>query len=537
MVDYFISQVTKFIITNRKRIILTLIFLPVIIYGFVIFNTYAILSVDLKLPATLQNNRGSNKHTHSDTGSTNDPRIYVNANAGKIELGSPGIYIIPRNSKSIIAQAGSNIRTTSVLDIPWYGLVAKKIDLRGDKGADKLAYRSTLNNPCTSYSQKSNTTLMYDCKNPKSLLKYDTPVNKPWGTQAITNDLYYPNYEPIPYRGGIIGISYYLTSDVNTPGLITFVDENGKAHHYQHPEGIELEDLNKTRIFTDQNDQSNSRFVLVSSNGIIYLGQPSTNETESFIDFREITPPSDYNPSVQHTLCSIHNENVTCYRGLLPNLGDSTVETDKVTPQIVKLRFGDQNTQTQQVNDKSVMQEFATTSDGQIYGLNHKRLVLLRDKNSTYYPYELSQNVDHIAANKNLHFLQDGGVFTIDPNTHDSHQRFYSFNIRPDKLYVAGESIIILGKSANNNTFTFAWKLNETFTTNYGNRLIDILPTFPSSPSVSRADLVGSTIYIESTADRSSAPGSVLRKKEETLEYLRALGVDVDTLTIANMTD
>ena len=181
-----------------------------------------------------------------------------------------------------------------------------------------------------------------------------------------------------------------------------------------------------------------------------------------------------------------------------------------------------------------MINQYAATDDGQLYGLNHKRLVNFRMSGDTLEPHELSQNADHIAANSNLYFVQDGGVFTIDNQSHDSHQLFYSFNILPEKLIVSGPNIIILGKSVNSDTNTYAWKLNEEYTTDYGTRLIDILPTFPSSPAYGRADLVGTTVYLEITPDRASTPASIQKKKQDTLEYLRTMKVDVDQLTIAN---
>ena len=132
------------------------------------------------------------------------------------------------------------------------------------------------------------------------------------------------------------------------------MSSEGKLRYLQHPDQIELTDLNRTRIFTDQNDQENTRIVLVAPNGNIYTGTPSSNESDSFIDFREITPPKDYIASLQQTLCDLQNATVICYRGQSPNIGDSTEETAKINPEIITIDFEKDETKTRKVSDKSI---------------------------------------------------------------------------------------------------------------------------------------------------------------------------------------
>ena len=234
-------------------------------------------------------------------------------------------------------------------------------------------------------------------------------------------------------------------------------------------------------------------------------------------------------------MCNLKETAVICYRGLATNIGDTTEDTDKIQPQIIKMTFGSDKPTITTLNDRSLFFEFAVTNDGQLYGLNYKKLVRFEQKDGIYVAQELSQNVDDIAAaSDKLYFVQNNGIFTIDPASHDAYQIFYSHNIQPDKLFSSAGHVFILGKSVNNNGATYAWRLNDVDNVSYGTRLIDILPSFPASSAYGTTDLVNNMIYIEVKTARDATASDIRRKKQATLGYLKDLGVNLDQVTITN---
>lgn len=456
--------------------------------------------------------------------------IYTSSDSETKEIGSPGLHIVPRNTKSIIAQAGSNIRTQSQISIPWYGYAAKEVDLRIDKNADKIAYRSSLDNPCGVYSDKLNRMFQYDCSNSNSLVYYNTPAKGAWSIEK-TADMFYPDYTPVPYMGGLIGVSYARDSDVIPPSNIIFVSDTGEQNYLKSPDGIDISKITKAGIFTDKHDQTNDRFAFVTIDGFIYLGTP---KSKTDVDYVKIAPPDTYDASTQQTVCEVNGDFVTCYRGLSSATGDGAIDFDSMESSITTLNFTNESSETIPVNKLFTLDTLAVTNDGLIYGKNHRKLLFFEKKDTQYEVVELSQNIDGLAAGDKLTFLQDNGVFAVDPTSRNLYQLFYSKNIQPKKLLSAGEKVFIIGKVPGDKNSSFAWQLNDEENTNNGNRLIDKLPSFPDSLEYGDTDFVGNTINIKVLTDRSSTAQEVRDTKQITLDYLNSIGVDTGQLQLSN---
>lgn len=421
-----------------------------------------------------------------------------------------------------------------MINIPWYGYAHKKIALHRDKNADKIAFKSSLDDVCGAYSKNLDRMMQYSCKNPQAVVYYSAPQDKTWSIETLVDGTHYSNTPIAPYKGGIIGISYSEDSDAGHYESIVGVSDTGEVRLYQQPDNISRTDFAQARIFTDEQNQANDRFVLVEKNGAIHLATPGQDKDNPAVNYTTIPAPATYSPTLEQTQCHLQDTSVICYRGLATNIGDSTEDTAKVQPQIIKLTFGSEKTTITPIGDSLPIFDFDVTNDGQLYGLSYKKLIRFTQKSNTYYPEELSQNVDSIAAGDKLYFLQNNGVFTIDPTSHDAYQVFYSHNIQPDKLLTSSDRVFIIGKSVNNSEDTYAWRLNDDDDVNYSNRLIDILPSFPASSAYGRTDLVGNTLDIQVLASRIDTEADIRRKKQATLDYLKDLGVNIDQLTIAN---
>ncbi len=521
MTDTIIQLITKFFIDHWRRIAFLALLFCLIFVFIRLFFSYAVITVTVD---------------SSQVGDKQQPRIFIyRENTETDELGNPGLHIIPRDAKSILATTDNNIRTQSPITIPWYGYVDKKVTLHRDKNAEKIAFNSTLSNTCTTYSKKLDRMMQYDCNKPTALVYYDAPQDKEWSIQTVSNSLPYRNGQVVSYMGGVLGNTYIDGPSSDAPGFISYINENGVEHLYQNPDGVDAALLGQARLFTDVTNQENSRFVLVEKNGVIHLGTPPQDKNDTSVSYTTIPAPAGYNTTLEQTMCQVSGDTATCYRGLALDIGDTSDDTSKIQPEIVTLHFGSTKETIAKLKDDSLFSDLAVTDDGQLYGLSFKKLVQFIKKGDVYVSEEISQNVDAIASRDTLYFLQDDGVFTVDPNTHDAYQVFYSHNIKPDQLVSSGGELFAIGKSANNTENLYAWKLNNEYDIDYSNRLIDILPSFPASSLYGTTDLVGQTLNIQLLINRSDSQTDIQKKRQATLDYLNELGINTNQLAIVGL--
>lgn len=507
-----LEDIVSWVKLNKKRIIYICLGLIVVYILAYVLPRYALVNISVTTTEKLA-----------------DFSLYTSSNSEIKEIGKPGLHIVARDIKSVIAQAGRNVRTQSQATIPWYGFLDKKIDLKLDKNANKIAYKSTLDAACGTYSNKLDRMFQYKCSGSNVLTYFDAPTNGVWMVKT-TGDMFYPNYTPVPYMGGLLGVAYAPNTDFLPPGNIARVDDDGRTSYYQTPEGVDLDKINRAKLFTDNSDQTNNRFVLVTQDGTVYLGAP---ESGIKVNYTKFEAPKDYIPDTMQTLCNLNDESVICYRGFSPDTsGHGSINSVKTT--IVSLRFTSSDSVIKNVNSLIALQDLVVTQDGRLYGLGSKKLLYFEEKGDKYEPRELSQNIEAIVGGDTVYALQDNGVFIVDKKSHSLYQIFYSHNIKPKKLIASSGKVFILGKASNSNIYTYAWILNNEKDSNYGDRLIDKLPSFPASSAYSRTDLVGNVINMDIESDRSSTAQSIRNKRQDTLDYLRDMGVDMNQVQLNN---
>ncbi|MFZ1360813.1 MAG: hypothetical protein WAS27_02190 [Candidatus Saccharimonadales bacterium] len=461
-----------------------------------------------------------------------DDQIAVTFNTLDTDITTPGIHVIPRNTKGVTVQTKDHIRTQSPIDIPWYGFFDKQITLKQDMNADKIAYRSTLDDSCGLYNVELQRMYQYDCGYIKSITYFNTPENNYWTLEGPLLRFAFKRNSTAPYLGGVIGFVDLPATDSNDHHrYIMHANPDGNVYHYEQPDSITSQMTNTSAVVGDPYDQKNNRFIVVSSSGAIYIGKPSSELTNPSVNYIDIDPPNTYDSSVERTTCKLRHTTAVCYRGLAINIGDSTQSTSKVKPEIIKINLNNGSFETIPIKDTSLVFDIAVTADGHIYTLSHKKLSYLEKKGNVYIPKEISQNTDAIVAANDLYFIQDSGVFKVDQNTLDAYQVFYSYNIQPKKLTATANDIFIIGKSTKSNTYSYAWRLNKDEDLNYSKRYIDILPSI-TGMSYGNADLVENKLYIELPIDRSSTPQSIERDRRDTLEYLKQAGIDLESVTI-----
>ncbi len=471
-----------------------------------------------------------------DTSINKDIAVYTSSDAETKKVSdNAGLLLVSRDSKSLIVSAGDYSKTQTKLQIPWYGFVTKNVVLKRDKDAQKIAYRSTLATTCSTYHPKSDQLAYYDCTNPIALMKYTAPRDKPWMVKKIAS-IYYSNKQAVPYRGGVIGISHTKNTDGPKLADITYVTKDGENIAFNAPTGTNRENILHAKLFTDTSDSDNNRFIFADYSGFVYLGIPSSDNT---VKYTKVSPPLNYNPIFNQTVCAINGEVSHCYYGKSitgdyhPEESNKTIELAQTS--ISTLSFSDGVKETRTVNELPVVDSLYTTDDGKLYAKNYKQLLYLDVSGNTFVPVEISQNVDSVGSNDNLYFVQDGGVFELDKSTLDSYQVFYSPNIAIKKVYATTDHVFAIGTAGDNSSITYAYAIDkDSENTNPGKRLIDNFPSQSTIPAILSNDVVGDNLYVQLSIsyDKSSpnpvSPGEIAIRKEEVLYYLKSKNIEID---------
>ena len=477
-----------------------------------------------------------------------DATIYASRDLTYEKIGGAGIHIIKRDINKIVVKTERNISTLSRFDAPWYGFAYKKIELKRDKNADKIAFKASLKRACGTYSKKLDRLAHYSCSpSPSALMYYKAPTDSPWTLEEIS-PLDYPSFTPTNYMGGLIGVSYDNYPDTSMGKHLSIVSEDGKTSTLNWPpettssnntKNLTLDQFNKNeadgsvqaKIFTDISNQENRRFILVLPDGTIYLATPHSG---SQVDYKKINPPAWYDTENSQTICSLHDIAVTCFRGLSDTptgeLGSKPTQSN-----IVEFSFEDTTQHETKLEDNLILQDFGATTDGFIFGRNNGKLFYFKKdrRDNTLHRLELSGRADSLTVSNKAYFIQDRGVFAIDTATLDAQQVFYSTNIVPERLTIAGADVFVIGKSVQRQEgYTYAWHVATQDNTGDKERLIDILPSFIEASTYGTIDLVGNSIYIEVPNDRLSSPEDIKQRQAASIRRLKLSGINTEDLNI-----
>ena len=446
---------------------------------------------------------------------------YANSTVESKKVGSDGLQIIPRSTRSITVSAGDNIKTQSLITIPWHGFFTKKLTLWPDKNADKIAYMSTLPQPCATYNQEQDQLLAYSCQQPAALTKYDTPVNSYWKTDLVSS-LSYVRTQPVPYQGGLIGISITLDSP---PKIITY-DGKGGSRSFDPPPFIDTTQFSKATIHTDEADPSSNKFVILASNGDIY--RAIINDNQKNIDYKLFPAPQGYSPIFQKTLCRVISSQIVCVR-VNNQAGDVKTPENAPQPTVITASFDSESFTSKPINI-DYLDDFAATTDGRLYATDNKKLFLLSKEANAYSPIEIAQNIDSIFGGKNFYAIQQNGIFTSDKT--DLRQVFHSSNLSLKSLLVYDNTVFTLASVKGRPGETFAYRLNTTDNTTPNRRLIDLYPTSSDKLSSLRfQDMVGNRIY-GVTRETSNIVNDFPTIEQEARVNLQSLGIEATDVDI-----
>lgn len=504
-------------IQKHKKLIITLV--CVVIFAIIaknLFDNFALVNIKV-------NEQGS-------SAAAQNVKIYASTSAENVELGGSGLKIIPRTTKSLVATKDERASTQVKIKIPWHGFLEQTITLSPSKNADKMAYLNTSSDGCATYSVRLQTLLSYDCIKPLSLVRYDT-TSKIWGIRKVSN-LTFRNKLVAPYMGGVIGIR----GGMHMTGLpIEVVKDDGTATQYELPKGMTLEDAGQARLFTNEFNTADNRFIIVDYAGNIHLATPSAKNKS--ITYKTIPSPEGYTTTYQQTLCRILGDFVYCYRGHSIR-GDTPPSSVKLPSEtILTASFTNDTVTTTNIDTPGEYSDFYVTLDGDLYGKNFKKLFYLAQSGDTYKPRELAQNVDTAAGGEGLFYIQRNAIYHVTKDS-DATMRFYSHNIVPKSLYISEGSTFILANIKDGGDNLHAYKINDQDYTG-GERVIDILPAGSGKlPAVTHQDLVGDRVQftlaipLNKTTRRDIDKAELETRKQKVLDTLRSRGLDLTKLDI-----
>lgn len=457
-----------------------------------------------------------------------DTRVSLSYNSYQKEIGKPGLHIVKRGADEISVWSGDNIHTSSPFKTPWYGFSYKKIKIQYDKNADKAAYQSMLDDACGTYSKNLATLLQYKCTAPRALTRFNTPDRGEWTTNSIYSEIYFANMSPKPYIGGLLGVDY----DLHHPPSIVAIRDNGSTRKFNPPEGYRQDTFSSAKIFTDTHTTENNRFVIVESDGTIYLATPTSDDL-SAIEYKKIETPKDYDINNSQTICDIKKTIVACYTGQT-STPKGAVSSKPTRSYITIMNFENNDRREIKLQDNLILQNFVITTDSRMFGSNRGELLYFKQDRSgdKALGIKMSKEISAISADDDIYFIKNNGIYKASTTTFESYRVFYSPSIQPVKLMTVDKKVFTIGKSTFIKNYTYAWQLNNQDNTTNSPRAIDLLPSVPESSTYGTTDLSGDKLYIVTPLTRSSSNKDTERIKRNTLDYLKLIGVNTDEFTI-----
>lgn len=497
-----IEKAVHWLIAHWKLVILLSILGTVLYIAYGLAATYAVINVQIS---------GDIKNLPLSVHASSDSKTE--------QVGSSGLVIIRRDTKSLLVNAGGRIRTQTPITIPWFGYLEKRVSLVADRDAEKVAFRSATQSECATYAKTLEQLLYYDCNNPSSLTRYLARPTGPWSEQVVAK-MSFSNDTAMPYLGGVIGITYTKNTEPPTPPDITYVTSEGRLNGLNAPLEMDEDLVSASTVFTD-NNPTNNRFVLVGGSGEIYLAEPDRNFKN--VEYKKISAPAKYNQDFNQVTCSLSDATVYCFyaRRGIGDMPDKFDWESIAKPSIVRASFDDDSVERSDINAPiATMNKFYATSGGDLFILNNKRLDYLKKSSGGYTLDEVSQNVDSASGGgKNMYFAQDGGVFVVNPQTLDSNQVFYSQNVYARAIYQTDSDTFIIGFTGGDDSYTYAYRLLDR--ENPTDRLLDKLPFDTKDVDyVLTNDLVGERLYVR-VYTPFRPPASIDKLDTETLSKIK----------------
>ncbi len=459
---------------------------------------------------------------------------YVSTDSGITKTNNTtGLMLVSRNTKSLIVKKSDYVKTQVDVDFPWYGFVSKKINFQEDQNATKVAYKSTTGAECMTYSEELDMLSYYDCRNPKTILKYNTPKNKSWSASVVAR-LYYANGKATPYMGGVIGLADYSESKTASSRYsIVYTKPNGKILNYSAPELLTISSsMQGVQIFTDIGDSTNSRFVVVDPNGTIFLGTPQDDN----VTYTTIKKPENYTEN-NNTLCSVHADRVVCYRGQSPvgDVEDTSMLKKIAGFSITSSNFDGTNQDTYKLENFGEPVDTISEVNGQLYGKAYKKLFSFDKKGDTYSAKELAQNVDSIAATDTLYYIQNDSIYAYSSEAKSANQVFHSPLLKLRTLLGTDSKLFFTARTIETSTVTYAYRLESS--KNTSSRLIDKLPI--AIDGTYSIDLVGNRLSITlSDVTRLVETRQIVDQnklsaaKDEFISKLTTSGINLNTIEL-----
>lgn len=512
-------QIVNWITTHVRLVIwLTILFIILsIIYSFIAKNAFIIID-------PVGNAKGQKLTT------------YISNDAETKKVGGSGLIVVPRDTKSLIVTTGSNQKTQLPLNIPWHGFITKTVDFTISKNADKIAFSSLFTSTCVTYSPRLQSLLSYRCSRPGTIMQYQTPPTGSWRNIAVAKSMNYPNSTARPYLGGVLGISPSYPDDSEAlASPLVYTADDGSATAYNLPSDLNNESVEEAVVFTNQQDPFEKRFVLVTSDGAVYLGKPG--EKKGSVTYDKFPSPINYDASPHQTVCRLSGDNAYCYQGQSLSGDGDVKKTDNI---ITQYSFEKGIIGTAPVDKSLRLDNLYITDNGSIYAKVFKKLLRLKKVNSGYIATEIAQNIDSGSAGGSMYYVQDGDIYQVRPDD-TANLVFHSDNIVSRTVFVTDGRVYILGAIKDSgDTALQAYVINGQDNTNPGKRIIDLLPTASNQlPYAVSQQLVGNKLQVGLVVAIARSPGEtgtpvseIDARKQAVLNALTTRGINTNDLSV-----
>lgn len=425
------------------------------------------------------------------------------------------IVFVRRDSFSISVTADTYQTNKQLPSLPIIGVQSVSVDLYKDHDVKKYSGDSL---GCIGYDQTNDTVISYSCGKPEYLVKYNRPLSETsyWENTVIAQmtDGYPPIYSLKPYRNGVLGLLQPPQSDKEVRNLIFYIDSSGKKQSFDIPPDVTINDVSNLSLITDTTSANNNRFLLVNTNGKLYLGDIKG----SAVTYKPSAVANSYDPGFDALFCNLLDTTAYCYHGEGSAAADSHKEnthrehSDNGSIDVINISGGTMSSYA--LTKKLNMSRLSVSRSQSIYAVSRN----LDDQTNNIYQIQLDNksatpklflmNIASSASGDGFYYIKDNELYRVDDERHESYLVFSSPHLRLSNVIIIGDNVFINAfiKGLPDQKLHTYRLLSNASDVPRGQRLVDTLPFYldGSMLDIDYADkVVRVRVFATATPDKS----------------------------------
>lgn len=402
-----------------------------------------------------------------------------------VSLGS--LALVYRDTGLLTASSGDLSTSTDISPLPWFDFKKVTLTLERDKDVDKV---SGNNLGCSVYARDSNKLTSFSCTNPFGLFAYRTSSadDVPWLNKQV---LGFPQaYNAAAFHNGVMGIANNVK-----PWLFYADTTTQKVTAVRLPvPNMTKNSLGSISVVADSSDPTQKHFLLAdNSTGIIWYGQQDGEN----VNYRKYEHKiSESGQRFAASKCTLVEKTAYCYFGNTSASPDSEGESirheqsEDGTIDIIDFSKQDPDAKQFIVSKENPIDHIYTDDSGQIYGYTESVLYTLKPDGNQFNKVVLATDVGAVSGGKSLYYIKSNKLFEYKSASKTTDMRFLSNNLQLSNINLFGDTVFVnayIKKAPGNTLHTFKL-LNEPNTTP-GKRLVDVIPTYPTTNQANIIDM------------------------------------------------